>query len=203
MSDNSDNAVILTSETAMPPDHAPVVDSLRARALSKTYPKEAREQKHVVNLLVGLCAVLFIISFIVGAGLLQNQDRISTIERQLTQLNVSYRNLVMQLNRDNTESVFAGEDEPGLSNGYEDVFQEDSSILPHPAYTDVPAAEPSPAMPVEPLPESYTVRDGDTLNSISIRFYGTSEMVSRIMEYNGITDPNLIVSGSKIALPSN
>jgi LysM repeat protein len=201
MSDNTEKAVMLTPDSSLPLDHAPVVDSLRARSLTKAYTKEAQEQKRVVNLLVGLCAVLFIVSFIVGAGLIQNQDRISTMERQLLQLSASYRNLTMQLSRDNTEPVFAGEDEQSINNGLEDMISENGNISPQPTNTDTPTAEPLPTLPLEPLPESYTVRDGDTLNSISIRFYGTSEMVSRIMEYNGITDPNLIVTGSRIELP--
>ena len=194
MSDSPENAVMLAHDTSMPPDHAPVVDNLRSRSISKTYTKESYEQKRVLNLLVGLCAVLFIVSFIVGAGLIQNQDRISTMERQLVQLTVSYKNLALQLNNRDTESVF--------STNNPNVIQEDSSQSPKPINTPEPTTQPLPTATLIPIPESYTVRDGDTLNSISIRFYGTSDMVPRIMEHNGITDPNLIVSGSVISLPS-
>jgi LysM repeat protein len=105
----------------------------------------------------------------------------------------------MQLNRDNTESVFAGEDEPSIGNGFEEVSQEERTMSLLPTISETP----TPSLPLEPLPERYTVQDGDTLNSISVRFYGTSDMVSRIMEYNGITDPNVIVTGRTIELPSH
>jgi len=203
MSDNPENPLMVTSET-LPPDHASVLDSSRARSLTKAYTKEARDNKRVVNLLVGLCAVLFIVSFIVGAGLIQTQDSISDIKRQLSQLSISYTNLAMQMNRDNNaEAVFAGEDESSMNNGLEDVSQEERTMSLQPTDTDTPTTEPSPTLPLEPLPERYTVQDGDTLNSIAMRFYGTSDMVSRIMEYNGITDPNVIVSGRTLELPSD
>ena len=204
MSDNPENAVMLASEAPMPPGHAPVVDSLRTRSLSKAYTKEAQEQKRVLNLLVGLCAVLFIVSFIVGAGLIQNQDRISTLEHQFLVLSASYKNLAQQLTRENTASVFREGIEPGSNNGSENagVTQENGSLTPQPTKSLEPTLS-LPTVTPTPVPETYTIRDGDTLNSISMRFYGTSDMVSRIMEYNGITDPDLIVSGRKIGLPPN
>ena len=204
MSDSPENAVVLASETSMPPDHAPVVDSLRAHSLSKAYTKESQEQKRVLNLLVGLCAVLFIVSFIVGAGLIQSQDRISSMERQLVQLSASYRNLAMQFNRDNTAAVFGhGAESNDTGNEKPDVIQTNGSQTLHPTESPEPTVRATPTVTLAPVPDSYTIRDGDTLNSISIRFYGTSDMISRIMEYNGITDPDLIVSGSKIQLPPN
>jgi len=206
MNDNPENAVMLASEASLPPDHAPVTESLRSRSLTKAYTKESQEQKRVLNLLVGLCAVLFIVSFVVGAGLIQNQDRISTIERQLIQLNTTYKNLALQFNKDTTTSVFAGgESESNVTNAPDPavVTQENGSLTQEPTNTPKPTEKPSPTVTLAPVPESYTIRNGDTLNSISIKFYGTPDMVSYIMEYNGITDPNLIVSGSKIKLPSN
>jgi LysM repeat protein len=200
MSDNPENAVMLASETSLPPDHAPMVESIRTRSLSKAYTKDSHEQKRVLNLLVGLCAVLFIVSFIVGAGLIQSQDRLSAMEQQMRQLSSSYRNLTMQLNRgDGTESAFADENEASTLDDDANEALENGSPSSQPATSPEPTAEQSTTLP--PIPESYTILVGDTLNSISIRFYGTSDMVSRIMEFNGITDPNLIVTGSKIDLP--
>ena len=47
----------------------------------------------------------------------------------------------------------------------------------------------------------YTVRYGDTLADISVKYYGTLEKVEEICELNGIDDANLIVPGEKIVLP--
>ncbi|MDR1558841.1 MAG: LysM peptidoglycan-binding domain-containing protein [Clostridiales bacterium] len=205
MSDNPENAVMVSSDTSLPPDHAPVIDSLRSRSLSKVYTKESQEQKRVLNLLVGLCAVLFIVSFIVGAGLIQNQDRISLMERQLVQLNASYKNLALQFSKDTTVPVSGGQETSSVPDAAatSGVIQTDGSgFTERPSSTPEPTDEPTRPVTPATIPETYTIRDGDTLNSISLRFYGTSDMVSRIMEYNGITDPNLIVSGRIIELPS-
>ena len=50
--------------------------------------------------------------------------------------------------------------------------------------------------PVEPV--VHIVGRGQTLSSIS-RLYGVS--VDRIIAYNGITDPDMIITGSKILIP--
>lgn len=47
----------------------------------------------------------------------------------------------------------------------------------------------------------YEVKPGDTLIYISVGVYGTTDMVSKICELNGIDDPNAISIGQKIQLP--
>jgi nucleoid-associated protein YgaU len=51
------------------------------------------------------------------------------------------------------------------------------------------------------IPDTYTVEQGDNLIYISIRFYGTSDMVGQIMELNGLDDPDKIFSGRVLKLP--
>ena len=70
--------------------------------------------------------------------------------------------------------------------------------------TPAPADENQPSEIGEslPLPEYYTVESGDSLSSISLKFYGTKSMISRIMEENGIEDADLIYSGEKILIPA-
>lgn len=56
----------------------------------------------------------------------------------------------------------------------------------------------------EEIPESgwYTVKKGDTLYSISKRFYGDPQKYKLIMEANGIENPNLIKVGQKLLIPN-
>lgn len=52
-------------------------------------------------------------------------------------------------------------------------------------------------------PESYTVKSGDTLEGIIIRFYGkydTSKVV-KIMQANGMTNPNQLSIGQSLTIP--
>lgn len=57
-----------------------------------------------------------------------------------------------------------------------------------------PAAAPAPALPTAP----YTVKSGETLSEIADRF-GTS--TERLIQLNGISDPNLVMAGTRLAIP--
>jgi len=50
------------------------------------------EQKRTMNLIAGLCAVLFVVSFVMGVELIRNQDRIENNEAQIRQLTTALRN---------------------------------------------------------------------------------------------------------------
>jgi LysM repeat protein len=49
------------------------------------------EQKRAMNLLAGLCAVLFVVTFVMGVGLVRNQDRVDNLEGQLRQMAMAIR----------------------------------------------------------------------------------------------------------------
>ncbi len=178
------------------------------------------QQRRTVNMLATLSAVLFLICFIMGAGLLQNDERISTMENQLTQLNTAYRDLLVQVKDGGTQSVFAAT-EPKQA----EVITVDGTELlnqstPQPTVTPSQVPTPTPSSAPEPTPEPqedmeavttssqqssapsiYTVVEGDTLEGISRRFYGNRSMIQKIMDLNGMEDPDMLISGRKIKLP--
>ena len=53
--------------------------------------------------------------------------------------------------------------------------------------------------------EEYTVKEGDTLESIVIRFYGSFDMdkVNLIQEANKMANPNALSIGHKLVIPVN
>ena len=53
--------------------------------------------------------------------------------------------------------------------------------------------------------EEYTVKEGDTLESIVIRFYGSFDMdkVTLIQEANKMANPNALSIGQKLIIPVN
>lgn len=55
------------------------------------------------------------------------------------------------------------------------------------------------------LNEEYMVKEGDTLESIVIRFYGSFDMdkVARIQEANKMANPNALSIGQKLVIPMN
>ncbi len=203
------------------------------RHLMEREKKGFREQKKVLNMLVSLSAVLFLICFIMGAGLIQNEDRITTLERDLATLNGMYKNLLFASKQDSTQSVFAAQTETPSAvliteNGNE-LLEEESQVMVAPQITEsanprpaqsadpTPSPSPLPAAPEETpestqsiqpsqkqvmsIPETYTIQKGDNLSYISRKFYGTPDMADRIMEFNGIDNPNKIFFGKVIKLP--
>lgn len=72
--------------------------------------------------------------------------------------------------------------------------------------TTKPAAAPKPSAPKPTTPKPaastekvYTVKKGDTLSAIAAK-YGTTYQA--LAEYNGIADPNKIIVGQKIRIPT-
>lgn len=54
-----------------------------------------------------------------------------------------------------------------------------------------------------PAPETYSVKSGDTLEAIIIRFYGKydSSKVSKIMQANNMSNPNQLSIGQSLIIP--
>ena len=51
------------------------------------------------------------------------------------------------------------------------------------------------------IPATYTVQAGDNLLFISLKFYGTTQMVNQIMAYNNIINQDSIQAGNVLVLP--
>lgn len=82
--------------------------------------------------------------------------------------------------------------------------------VPTPEPTEVPTPEPTevPMSTATPIPvqsqevvNTYTIREGDNLIGISIRFYGSDKYVKQICELNHISNPDNVQIGQKILLP--
>ena len=190
-----------------------------------------QNQKRVANLLVSLSAALFIICFIMGAGLIQNDGRITMMEEQLTQLNTAYRDLLLQ-SRDNNVPVFASQPDAVSSQadavsatpleGQAVLITEDGgaliaeSTMPEAfkapddlaesafSHADIVPVTPTAAPALseqDPVPATYTVQAGDSLTAISVRFYGQANMIDEIMRINGLDDADKIYFGKVLRLP--
>jgi len=225
--------------------------------------RDTGEYRRVVNMLVSLSAVLFIICFIMGVGLIQNDNRINRVERQMLDLRGNVNYIAGIVSQDDMQSVFADrhtEGESGITaNNYDDetgvpvnaVVATQSPLNPEatrrPTIEEILdnlppaqlAEETTPAVtqrPAQPMPgptevpvylpfddydddifgyeevfasgysglveyDSYIVQRGDTLWQISIRFFGTEDMIDAIMEANGLSDQDAIFSGRELKIP--
>ena len=65
----------------------------------------------------------------------------------------------------------------------------------------IPADKAEPAQTA--APETYTIKSGDTLEGVIIRFYGKydNSKVAKIMEANNMSNPNQLAIGQKLIIP--
>ena len=185
------------------------------------------EYKKVSNLLVGLCAVLFITTFIMGAGLLQSDSRIGNLENSLNSISGAHNLLAEQINQLASLPVFAALPEGFVSTPVEPETSRQPQATPPPSQpneaTPAPSPSPIPTPPAdsepnenEPedvdttetfgqtifnVPETYVVQPGDSLLLINRMFYGDVDMIARIMELNGLYSADMIRIGDVLQLP--
>lgn len=185
--------------------------------------KTVEEMRKMSNLLVGLCAVLFITSFILGAGLLQSDGRISDLESAMMTMDSNNLIIADQIRQLSAVTVFAPSDAIGYeSPAYTPPATEPPVLTapPQPPAETQPTIQPnviqapnepvttSPAQPnteiglaLGNVPEYYVIQPGDNLLHISRMFFGDASMVDRIMELNGMTNADMITIGQTLILP--
>lgn len=179
--------------------------------ISKNKGKMVEEQRKMANIFGSLSAVLFLVCFIMGAGLIQNDDRISDLESKLLKLDESYRYIISQVKNDNVQSVFAESSNNNLDK--KEANNEENEIFTTSAESIKEEKDTTTEMTTQITQQdstktssdseflTYKVKDGDNLESISIKFYGNRSKVQNIMELNAIDDANRIYSGMEIKLP--
>ncbi|NDL67334.1 Flp pilus assembly protein CpaB [Anaerotalea alkaliphila] len=65
----------------------------------------------------------------------------------------------------------------------------------------VPPPAPAPVKPPYDRYIHYVIKSGDTLKSISLRFYGDESRQLLLQQVNGVTDDSMIVTGTGIRIP--
>ncbi len=177
------------------------------------------EYKKMTNIFGSLSAVLFLVCFIMGAGLIQSDDKIAELEKRLVKLDDSYRYILSQIKDDNVQSVFAQN-----NSSYEESSSEQTSSLSTAnthttVQTTTSITETSTVSTTQSIIDKtlettsknlsknekdfkkYEVKEGDTLELISKRFYGDRSKIEEIMSINGLDNPDTIYVGKTLLLP--
>ena len=72
-------------------------------------------------------------------------------------------------------------------------------VPPAPTMPNAPIS--TPTQPVTPKPTTHTIKSGDTLSAIALKYLGDASRYKEIAELNKIADPNKIQSGVTINIP--
>lgn len=215
MLDNKLNPVNTTPELEMPEREDAGAKARRAaakpavRISSRTGSRgKVSAEKNMINMLGAASFIMLMVCMVMGAGLIQNSERLSNMEGKLNQL---------QAELEGTKSVFAAQTttaaeavtQPSTAQ-ITQTTQAAQAVQPTQAATAVqppqPVNAPQPAQPTTQkqaqaeAPRTYTVENGDTLINISEKIYGTADKVQEIKELNN-KSTNTIFAGETIKLP--
>jgi len=130
-------------------------DTIRRHQASSARRRGARtEQKRATSLLASLCGVLLIVSFVMGVGLVRNQDRIDRMEAEIRQLVTAHRNLFTQMSNPEFAPVFAEANPPSVPD-----YGIEATTPPPTVPQDVPVYAPAATQPPEQPQQSVVVTE--------------------------------------------
>lgn len=160
------------------------------------------KQGRVAYGISGLLIVALLLSTVV---MLNNYGELKNIKQTLAgySMDEEAKAVNQMLNGDNdTTQLINIEETTSQSQETETIFQETETIgmetIPEESATKKSKQK---AVNSQVSGTTYTVKKGQTLYDISMKVYGTSQMVEEIKEYNDIDDDYTIIEGQKIKLP--
>lgn len=182
------------------------------KLLREVQEDENKTPKRVYISYIANAAMVVMILF-VGMYIVNSHQRINELDNSVTELSkelsvsagekntnatvpvVEISGNVYPLPQDGKEvSVETGAVEPTSQESTLSVLESTAIVTEDPTVSD----------PVSVTPknyETYEIKKGETLITISKKFYGTTEKIDSIMELNGIEDRDRIYEGQIIKLP--
>lgn len=137
----------------------------------------SQDQTKSVGLLGSVSFVMLLVCFIMGAGLVQNDEKITALEAQVAALESQFQDSMAVFAIMETQATTEITTQPTTQQ-----MQQSTQATAKSEYN------------------KYTVQIGDTLIGISKAKYGDASQVAKIKELNKMSDDNIVV-GKTILLP--
>ena len=137
-------------------------------------------------MLTGVSCVLCVVCVCMGFALIRNVNRLQVLEQNITQVQNSYTALAAQMEDVQVQSAFAVSQSTQPANTQEEPETQEQATKTNETNGEE---------------KIHIVLEGETLGYISRKYYGTMDGIYKIMEANGLADPNLIVCGQKLRIP--
>jgi LysM repeat protein len=177
----------------------------------KTFRKKEQQrkddiyQKKFINMLSILCGGLVLICLVMGIGLLNNIEKLNDLQAAMKTITEKYNNIKKEVIDLESENSIMVNNELGAQipdvNGNNDGQTSKSGLESEEKHTETIIPPKTQTINPEDIPTSYTVRIGDSLNTISEKFYNTLDMVPTIQKLNDISNKHKIYVGQEIKLP--
>jgi len=146
---------------------------------------QKREKKPVLPNLISTS--LFILSVILGLGLVRNIKTVNLLENNIDNMKNMYDTLASEVKTQNDELKNAIE-KKNVAQAMNMSSQEEKKNENDLAETEDKYVD-------------YEIKEGDNLKLISKKFFGNEEYVKKIMDINGIENENYIQIGDVIKIP--
>ena len=158
--------------------------------------QERRENSHFMY---AMSVFLVVVVLAIGISTMNNFDKMEAMQQSVEALSQAVSAPAQQLTTDQEETV---EEQEAESVDVERKEQKDEPVVKDNG-EEFTGTMPEVSTIQEQLNEEnyYIVEQGDTLDSISLKQYGTTGKVDAICSLNGLADGNLIFIGQKLLLP--
>lgn len=151
------------------------------RVLQRRAKEAEAAQRSKYTVLTGVSCVLCVICLCLGYGLFSNLNRLETLETKMAMVQDSYTVLAENVEDVKVQAAFA----PGMAAATDEETPEE----------DMQEEK------TEKQGRIHIVEAGETLGSISEKYYGDGSGVEKIMNANGLDDPNRIFCGQELQIP--
>lgn len=176
---------------------------------------EKTEQKNHSRFVYGISTFLVLVIVVIGVTMLGSYDKMQSAQNTLDALSdkTSKEDETVEVLGDNVTSKIEDEEQPNTTQTEMPQSDITQTETPQSGSTQNEVANPQEGQAETPQnsedaettvikePESYIVKKGDTLETISREKYGDTSHVNAICELNGLDDGNLIFIGQKLLLP--
>ena len=187
------------------------IKTFRSMIREKT---EKTEQKNHSRLVYTLSTFLVLVILVIGVTMINNYDKMQHVQNQLAGNDVDEENHTDEDETIPTQGEIVEQQGNGMLPGTEDTESPNEMDDPQ---GEGDAEDPEDNVPVTddeenietdspdssalPELETYVVKKGDTLETISRKIYGDVSRIAEICELNKLEDGNLIFIGQKLLLP--
>jgi LysM repeat protein len=172
-------------------------DIIRTFRRKEQQRKDDVYQKKFINMLSILCGGLVLVCLIMGIGLLHNIEKLNELQSSMSTMTKKYNNIKKEADNINNLKINSN-DQLAPTKNIEDNLNNSDQKNNNTSSNNISTTKP---IVTGKVPEKYEVQVGDSLNTISEKFYNTLDMVPVIQELNGISNKHKIYIGQKILLP--
>lgn len=151
------------------------------RVLQRRAKEAEAAQRSKYTMLTSVSCILCVICLCLGYGLFSNLNRLQELETKMAMVQDSYTMLAENVEDVKVQAAFAPRMAAVVEKETEETEQQE----------EIQKTE----------GRIHVVEAGETLGSISEKYYGDGSGVEKIMKANGLDDPNRIVCGQELLIP--